>query len=148
MSEAVWMPDDVAAAEVPAGVSDPPHWLPESIRRRQALEDAADQRIARAAARERADADERAHDGALQAYRAAAERRGDVFDVLSLATGEGIGRTAEDVFRDMLAISEDEDARAAARDKRAGVSRRWRADDRAAAVTTTAGRGRHTRRTR
>ena len=92
-------------------------WLPASVQRRMAVEDQAERREARDAEREREARREEAADKTLAAYRAAAEARGEVVSAMALATGQGIGRSIQDVFGDALAASEREDGRAAARQR-------------------------------
>ena len=90
-------------------------WLPAGVQRRMAVEEQAERREARAAELERAEQAEQAHDKALGAYRAAAEARGETVSALALATGQGIGRSIEDVFADARLAADREDGRAAAR---------------------------------
>ena len=91
-----------------------PAWLPASVQRRQAAEDARERAEARRADRERAEADERRHEAAVQAWAAAAEVRGEAVSAMQLATGEGIGRSLGDVFAEARAAADREDGRAEA----------------------------------
>jgi hypothetical protein len=103
------------AAPAPSGSAS---WLPPSVQRRHHFDDAAEARATRAEERDRADRAEAAADRAVAAYRAAAEARGDSVSAMALATGEGIGRSLQDVLGDAIAAGDREDARSAARDRR------------------------------
>jgi hypothetical protein len=92
-------------------------WLPASVQRRMAVEEQAERRAARDAEREREARREAAEDKALNAYKAAAEQRGEIVSALALATGQGIGRSIQDVFADARLAGEREDGRAAARQR-------------------------------
>lgn len=92
-------------------------WLPPSVQRRIADEDARERAAGKREEAVRADVADQAHDRALSAYRAAAEARGEVVSAVALATGADMGRTVGDVFADALAAAEREDGRAAARQR-------------------------------
>ena len=105
------MSDDQAGFGVPS-------WLPPRLQRQLASLEAADALEARRAEHEREDRQEAAEERALQAYRQAAEMRGDVVSAVELATGQGTGRTLDEIFGDAIAHADREDARAAAREHR------------------------------
>lgn len=94
-------------------------WLPASVRRRQLAEEAAERREARRAEQERADRAERLHDAAVAQYLAAAAVRGEEGTVEALVTGAELGRSVTDVLAEAQAAADREDARAAARERRA-----------------------------
>jgi hypothetical protein len=95
-----------------------PDWLPLAAQR-NLIHEAAQQRADAARAEKARDArNEAAHEQALQAYRQAAEARGEYVSALELAAGEVTGRTVADVFASALEAAEHEDARAAARERR------------------------------
>jgi len=92
-------------------------WLPDRSQRAMAAEDAHERAEARRAEIERQDREDKAHERALGAYRAAAEARGEFISAVQLAAGDGISRSIEDVFADARLASEREDGRAAARQR-------------------------------
>ncbi len=102
------MSDELAGFGVPS-------WLPASVQRSMALEEIAEAKAARDAEREREASREAAHDRALLAYRSQAEARGEHIGALSLATGEGVGRSLQDVLADAQAQADMADAREAGR---------------------------------
>lgn len=93
-------------------------WLPASVQRRMAVEDAAEAREARQAEQEREARREQLRDSALQAYRTAQEGRGEVVSAIALATGQVAGRSLGDVFADARSAADREDGRAAAAERR------------------------------
>jgi hypothetical protein len=95
-----------------------PDWLPLAAQR-NLIHEAAQQRAdAVRAERDLEGRRDRLHDEALQAYRQAAEARGEYVSALELAAGEVAGRTVQDVFASALEAAEREDARSAARERR------------------------------
>jgi hypothetical protein len=95
-----------------------PGWLPLAAQR-NLIHEAALQRADAARAEKAREAQaEAAHEQALQAYRQAAEARGEYVSALELAAGEVAGRTVQDVFASALEAAEHEDARVAAREHR------------------------------
>ncbi len=101
-----------------AGFAGAGSWLPASVQRRMAPEDAHERAEARRAKLERADQADQARERSLAAYRAAAEQRGEVVSAMALASGEVTGRDLGDVFADATAAADREDARQRARDRR------------------------------
>jgi hypothetical protein len=61
---------------------------------------------------------EGAYDRAVECYVAEAQRRGESVDVTALATGQGLGRTMQDVIDGAVAMADRQDAIDAARAKR------------------------------
>lgn len=100
-----------------AGFAAEADWLPASVRRAQAAEDAAERGEARAEEQAREARREASHDRALNAYRNAAESRGEVVSALALATGAGLGRSIGDVLADAAGAADREDGRAAAKQR-------------------------------
>jgi len=92
-------------------------FLPPSVQRRMAVEDAAEAKQARQEKQEREVRREQLHDSALQAYRAAAEARGEVVSAVALATGQAGGRSLADIFDSVIAAADQEDARQGAQER-------------------------------
>jgi hypothetical protein len=115
---ATWTGEAPEAAEAAPEAPGPGSWLPAGVQRRLAVEEQAERREARNAEQEQAERAEQSHDKALNAYRAAADARGEVVSAMALATGQGIGRSIGDVFADARLAAEREDGRAAAKQRR------------------------------
>lgn len=86
-------------------------WLPPSIQRRAALDDAREAREARAAEAERERAIEARREQALSDYAAGANLRGEALDVMALAAGRVPHRTVSDVLTAAAAAAEADDRR-------------------------------------
>lgn len=100
-----------------AGFADGADWLPDRVRRAQAIEAQREAREGRDAERARQERADTGHDRALAAYRAGADQRGEEVTAMALATGQDIGRTLGDVLGDAQLAAEREDGRATARER-------------------------------
>src|SRR5690242_17139980 len=95
----------------PAGWGSP-SWLPAGVVRRQAQEDAREAIETRRAEADRERRTEERHAAAMELYRAQAEQRGEVLDVMAMARGEVRGRSVGDILAAAVAASVVEDRRA------------------------------------
>ncbi len=96
-------------------------FLPASVLKAQAIEERAERREARDAERQRAEYLEQRHERAVSSWKAMAEERGEMVTAMQIATGEGLGRTLEDVFETSRMLADREDARERARLAREGT---------------------------
>jgi hypothetical protein len=82
-----------------------PSFLPPAVAARAARDEAREAIAARRAEDERERRTEERHAQALDAYRAQAEARGEVFDVLAMARGEVRGRTVPEILASAAAAA-------------------------------------------
>lgn len=92
-------------------------FLPPSVQRRQMVEDVREAREAREAERARADREDQAAERGREAFRAAAEARGEHVSVVALAQGQIGGRSLGDIFAGVEAAADREDARQGAAER-------------------------------
>jgi hypothetical protein len=92
-----------------------PPWLPPSVLRRQAIEEAHERAEAKRAEEARANRAEEQHQRALTLYREQAASRGEELSVLDVARGLNVGRTVGEVLADAAMQADREDRLAAHR---------------------------------
>ena len=106
--------------ETTAGWGAAPSFLPPAVARRALRDDAREARETRLAEAERERLMEERHSRALDTYRAQAEARGEVLDVMALATGQVHGRSIADILEAARLAGDREDLVMAARLHREG----------------------------